>query len=220
MIPGDILKRAITLALAVAVFGFAFGVLCDTAGLSLFQASSFSLFVFTGSAQFAAVSVLSAGGTAAAAIISGVLLNLRVVPFGVALAPVLRMPLWRRMLASQLLIDESAVLALAEDDPERSRQAFWAGGIAVFILWNLATIAGAVVAGVAGDSIDNVGLDAAIPAAFLAFLWPRLAERGGQIAAAAGATIAIALVPVAPAGVPIAVASVGAVIAYLAVERS
>ena len=49
-----------------------------------------SALLFAGSAQFAATAVLAAGGGAAAAIAAGILLNLRYVPMGIALAPSLR----------------------------------------------------------------------------------------------------------------------------------
>ena len=78
--------QALSIALAVSPFSVAFGVACSEAGLSVWEALGFSTLVFSGSAQFAAVSVLSDGGTAVAAVTSGLLLNLRSLAFGVAMA--------------------------------------------------------------------------------------------------------------------------------------
>jgi len=51
--------------------------------------------------------------------------------------------------------------------------AFWATGLAVYVLWNLATLVGALGATALGDP-KTFGLDAAVGAAFLALLWPRV----------------------------------------------
>ncbi len=79
----------------------------------------------------------------------------------------------------------------------------------MFVVWNLTTVLGFVVFSNAGDLITDLGLDVAGPAAFLALLWPRLADRRQLVTAAAGATIAVAVVPVVPAGVPILMSMLG-----------
>jgi predicted branched-subunit amino acid permease len=214
----DIARRALALALAVAAYGLSFGVLCGQAGLSVAQAAGFSTVVFAGSSQLAAVGVLAAGGSVASAVVGGLLLNLRTLGFGIAISPVLGGSVGSRLLASQLMIDESAGLGLAEEDPDRARQAFWAGGIAVFVLWNAATLLGATLAGAMGDHLGTIGLDAAFPAAFLALLAPRLRDGWGRATAVLGAGIAVALVPFARPGIPIVAAALAAVV-LLAIER-
>ena len=74
-------------AVAVGAFGVTFGVLARDAGLGGLKAVVFSATTFAGSAQFAATSVLSAGGTLAAAIAAAVLLNTRYIPIGLSVAP-------------------------------------------------------------------------------------------------------------------------------------
>ncbi|WP_217914809.1 AzlC family ABC transporter permease [Miltoncostaea marina] len=202
--------------MAVGAFGLSFGVLAAEAGLGLPEAAALSSLVFAGSTQLAAVGVIAEGGTAAAAVLSGLLLAARSVAFGVALAPVLRGPLRTRLLASHLLIDESAALAAAQRGRREARRAFAAAGVAVFLLWNAGTVLGWLLT----DAIDvaTVGLDAAIPAAFVALLAPRLERPAARAAALAGAAIALALTPITAAGVPILLASLGA-LAGLAAER-
>src|SRR5439155_1570967 len=94
-------------AVAVAAFGVTFGVLARDAGLGRAEAVVFSATTFAGSAQFAATSVLSAGGTLVAAIAAAVLLNTRYIPIGLSVAPSLRGPAWKRGLRAQLVVDES-----------------------------------------------------------------------------------------------------------------
>ena len=204
---GAVVRQALSISLAVVPFGVAFGVAADQAGLTLAEAVGFSTLVFSGSAQFAAVSVLADGGTVAAAVVSGLLLNLRSIAFGVVMAPALRGPLWWRALTSQLMIDESTAVGSAQEDRRWQRYGFLAGGLGVFVFWNVATVLGASVLGSADGLIEAAGIDATIPAAFLALVWPRLMDRTQRVVAALGAAIALATAPVLPPGLPIIVAA-------------
>ena len=114
-------RQAIAISLGVVPFGLAFGVAADEAGLSTFEAAGFSVLVFTGSAQFAAVTVLGDNGTVVAAVLAGLLLNLRSLAFGMAMAPALRGSLWWRALVAQLMIDEAAAVGTVHDDPALRR---------------------------------------------------------------------------------------------------
>ena len=205
--------QALSIALAVSPFGVAFGVACSEAGLSVWAAIGFSTLVFSGSAQFAAVSVLADGGTAVAAVTSGLLLNLRSLAFGVAMAGALKGPVWWRALTSQLMIDESTAVGSVQRTDQLRRYGYLAGGLAVFVLWNLTTILGASVLSSSEQLIEDLGIDATIPAAFLALLWPRLADPAQRTIAAAGAVVALVLVPISPAGVPIIAAAAAVVLA-------
>lgn len=206
-------RRALAIAVALVPFGVAFGVLCAETGLAWWEAVGFSAIVFTGSAQFAAVGVLGEGGTVAAAVGAGVLLNLRSLAFGLVMAPVLRGSLAFRLAASQLMIDESMAVGSTARDPALRRYGYLAGGLAVFALWNLSTLAGVLLAASAGDLVTTLGVDATIPASFLALLWPRLSSRPQLRAALAGGVVALATAPVTPPGVPILLAAVGVVAA-------
>jgi predicted branched-subunit amino acid permease len=122
----------------------------------------------------------------------------------------------RRLVGAQLVIDESTAVALGNEEhgDRAGRLGFWATGLAVFALWNASTLAGAVAGKAIGDPRD-LGLDAAVPAAFLALLAPRLRGRSARLTAAAGAVVAVAVVPVVPAGVPVLVAALVPVAAVL-----
>ncbi|MDA1061576.1 MAG: AzlC family ABC transporter permease, partial [Chloroflexi bacterium] len=117
------IRSALVISAAVGVFGISFGVLAASAGLSVPKAMAMSLLVFTGASQFAAVSVVAAGGASSAAVGSGLLLALRNTAYGLALAPTLRGPAWRRALGAQLVVDETAAMALAQANADRRRVA-------------------------------------------------------------------------------------------------
>ena len=125
------------------------------------------------------------------------------------MAPALTGAVWQRALMSQLMIDESTAVGVAVTDRRLRRYGYLAGGIGVFVVWNLTTVAGFAVFSGAGDLITDLRLDAAGPAAFLALVWPRLADRRQLATAVVGAVVAVALVPIAPAGVPILASMVG-----------
>lgn len=163
--------------------------------------------MFSGASQFALVGVIGAGGGVGAAATTAILLGTRNAFYGLGLSAILRVHGLRRLLAAQLVIDESSAMAVARDDPALARLAFWATGTSVFGLWNLATLVGAVGVQALADPL-TLGLDAAAPAAFVALLAPRLRGlRPWAIALAAG-VLALALTPFVPAGVPVLAAAV------------
>lgn len=82
----------------------------------------------------------------------------------------------------------------------------------MFVLWNLGTLLGAAGAAALGDPA-RFGLDAAIPAGFLALIWPRLRDRRTLAVAGGAAAIALLLTPVLRPGIPVLIASVAAVAA-------
>lgn len=205
----ELRRQALSIAVALVPFGLAFGVLCTEAGLTWWQALGFSSLVFTGSAQFAAVGVLADGGSVAAAVAAGLLLNLRVLAFGVAMAPALTGSLPFRLAASQLMIDESMAVGSGPTDLRLRRYGYLAGGLAVFALWNASTLVGALALAGAGDLVRTLGIDATVPAAFLALVWPRLADVRQRRAALAGVVVALVAAPLLPPGAPVLLATLG-----------
>jgi predicted branched-subunit amino acid permease len=180
-----------------------------------------SVLMFTGGSQFALIGVLGGGGAAMSGTASAVLLGARNALYGARLAPVLGLRGVRRALGAQLVVDESTAVALRyePDGTRAARLGFWATGVAIFVLWNLSTLLGALLGNELGDPRD-FGLDAAAPAAFLALLWPRLHGGSSWLTAAAAVVVAIAAVPVVPAGVPVLVAALVPVAAVLTRRRS
>jgi branched-subunit amino acid transport protein len=107
------------------------------------------------------------------------------------MAPLLKVRGLKRILASQITIDESTAIALAHESKSEAdaRTGFWLTGGGIYLFWNLATLIGALGANALGDPA-KWGLDATIPAAFLGLLWPRLASASSKIVAVAAHSIA------------------------------
>ncbi|MEY3115629.1 MAG: hypothetical protein RL611_343 [Actinomycetota bacterium] len=198
------LRDSLAVAIPVGTYGAAFGAASVAAGFSILQTCLLSLLLFSGASQFAVVGVMGAGGSALSAIATGSLLGFRNGLYGLKMAPILKLRGLKKILAAQLTIDESTGVAIGQESRgvEASRYGFWATGIGVYVFWNLFTLAGAIGAQAIGDP-SAWGLDAAVPAAFLGLVWPRLIDTKTRFVAIAAALLAIALTPIAPAGVPI-----------------
>ncbi|HSO69269.1 MAG TPA: AzlC family ABC transporter permease [Arachnia sp.] len=211
-------RRGLSVGVATGLYGISFGALAVAAGLTVGQACVLSLLMFTGGSQFAFVGVVGGGGALASATAAASLLGVRNAIYGVTANAMLRPSGWRRFAAAHLTIDESIATASAAEDPVEERRGFWAGGVAVFVLWNLFTLVGALLGDALGDP-KAWGLDGAAVAAFLGLLWPRLRGRDPIAIAMVSAVVTVAVAPFVPAGIPIIVAAGVAVAMTLAQHR-
>ena len=206
LIPQPHRRDGLVLAVACGLIGLPYGVLADSAGLTMAQAVTLSVFTFAGSSQFAYVSVISGGGNPATAVGGALLLAARNALYGPVVTPVLRGGAFRRAVAAQFLTDETTAMASAQDEPNTARDAFWFTGLAIMSLWVAGTVAGVLLGGNLEDP-GAWGLDAAFPAAFVALLVPHVGTRAGKVTALVGAVIALVSVPITPAGAPILMAA-------------
>jgi len=208
-----VLRDSLAVAIPVGTYGAAFGAASIAAGFSILQTCLLSLLLFSGASQFAVVGVMGAGGSAISAIATGSLLGFRNGLYGLKMAPILKLRGIKKVIAAQLTIDESTGVAIGQEPrgEEASRYGFWATGIGVYVFWNLFTLLGALGAQAIGNP-SAWGLDAAVPAAFLGLVWPRLIDNKSRLVAITAALLALALTPIAPAGVPIITTVVIAVI--------
>lgn len=198
----QVVTQALGVGVATGAYGISFGAIATASGLTVAQACVLSLLVFTGASQFAFAGVMAAGGSPVTGAVTSVLLGSRNLFYGLAVAPLLRVRGIGRWGAAHLLIDESTAMALGREDPRQARLAFWVTGASIFCLWNLMTLIGALAGTALGDPRDY-GLDAAVGAAFLGLLWPRLDSTRARVLALTGAGAALVFVPFVAAGFPI-----------------
>ncbi len=190
------------MSLTVGAYGIAFGAAAVADHFTVLQACLLSLLLFSGASQFAVVGVMGAGGSAISAIATSTLLGSRNALYGLRLAPILNHRGIKRALGAQITIDESTGVALSQSTDEEMKKGFWYTGIGVFIFWNFFTVLGALGANAIGNP-SAWGLDAAVPAAFLGLLWPRLKAKETWAVAGTAIVLALSLAPIVPAGVPI-----------------
>ena len=213
-------RDSLSVSFTVGAYGVAFGAAAVANGFSVLQSCLLSLLTFSGASQFAVIGVIGAGGSAISGIATASLLGFRNGLYGVLMAPILKVRGFKRLVAAHITIDESTGVSLSQEarGPEAMREGFWLTGFGVFIFWNLFTLAGALGAKAMGDP-SAWGLDAAVPAAFLGLVWPRLKNSSDKLLALAAAAFAIASTPFLPAGLPIIGTAVIAVIAGLRVAK-
>ena len=201
---------SIAVGVVIGAFGAVFGVTAVAAGGSVLQACVMSALVFTGASQFSAVSVVATGGSTAAALSSSLLLAARNGVYGLTMARVLDGSLARRLGAAHLVIDETTAMATAQTTRRQQAAAFWVTGLTLFVCWNLGTLGGALL----GSEIDpkRWGLDAALPAGFVAMVWPQFKTRNGRLAGLLGALVCLVTIPFVPVGMSILCAAVAVLV--------
>lgn len=206
---GPRLARDIALVWAAdTLVGVSYGAIAVTSGFPVWSPMLLSVLVFAGAAQFMFVGIIASGGNPVAAVFAALLVNLRHLPFGFAVADLIGGSPFRRAAGSHLMIDETVAFALAQDDPQRRRTAYWVCGVGLFVGWNLGVAVGALAGTVVTDT-DAFGLDAAFPAVLLALVLPAMRDRSTRNAALLGVAVAVVTTPFLPAGLPVLLALVG-----------
>lgn len=226
------------LALGVAIYGMAFGVLAARAGMDGLGTGVMGAIVFAGSSQIIAVERLSAGAGAAAAVAAGLALNLRLLLITASLRTELAgRPWWQILLGVHLSSDENWALMHATR-ARRAREAeaaergetrrsdrvdvgYWyfiGGGAGLMAVWVGSTVLGVSVALGVPDP-QAYGLDFAFTAAFIAILrslWRGLADLLPWIGAVAATVSLSVLTPIDPVWALAAGGVGGALVAGLA----
>lgn len=214
-------RNALGIGIATGAYALSFGAISVASGLSVLQTQTLSLFMFTGASQFAFVGVIGAGGGAIIAIITAMLLGARNSLYALSLRPVLSPTRKAVPLTALLTIDETTAMSMRYNESKKaSRRAFFATGISVYVFWNIGTAFGSLGASALSDP-GILGLDAAIPAGFLALLWPRLTSGSSRenrkmwTLAIASAAVAVALIPFLRPGLPVLFSALVAVAASI-----
>ncbi|WP_010484968.1 AzlC family ABC transporter permease [Pseudomonas sp. S9] len=202
-------RDMLPMLLGAMPFGIIYGSLAVAAGLSPWQTLAMSVFFFSGSAQFIAISLVFAGSAqfiAISLLSSGVgltvlllttfVVNLRHALYSASLQPFVRhLPArWRMGLAFWLTDEAFAVVqhryALA-DQSLNKHWYFLGAALAMYSNWLLCTVIGLVF----GQSVPNLaewGLDFAMLATFIGIVVPMLRNCPQVAAALVAAAVALA----------------------------
>lgn len=199
------------LGAAVFILGLTFGALARAHGWGLFAPLACSAVVFSSSAQFTLLAVLTGGGTVAAAIAAATLINARFLSMGLSVASSLKGGRWRRSLEGQAVVDGSWVLAhLGGGRFDRARLM---GATAVqYPAWIAGTALGMLLAPTQ-HQVTALGLDLMFPAYFLVMLIDELrVSAQARYAAMMSAALAAGLVFILPGGLAIIGATAAALL--------
>jgi 4-azaleucine resistance transporter AzlC len=168
--------QALPLAIAIAAYGLSYGVLAAQANFSVAGAVVMSLLVFSGSVQMVAIAMLMAGASLASVFFTAVLLNLRNLLYGAALAEGLAPAKKWKWLLTFGVSDEPFVLGSSRFKKYGPDPLYFGVVTGTFyVAWAFSSLIGALI----GNQIDpqKWGLDLAFPITFTALLIPGLKEK-------------------------------------------
>lgn len=203
------IRKGLPFAFPTFALGASFGVLAEPV-MGEVAPIVMSIFVFAGSAQFAALGVLGAGGAAGAAIVAGLLMNARYLMMGFAIAPSLRGRALRRAVEGQAVVDASWAIA-RRPDGTFDRDVLIGATIPMATAWWTGTAVGVFGGSIIGDP-EKYGLDAIFPAFFLYLLVAEGGSRVGFVVALVGGAITLALMTVVPVGLAVLAAAAAALV--------
>ncbi|MGK8520098.1 AzlC family ABC transporter permease [Nocardia asteroides] len=207
----DTLSGIVAVCVAVGVIGISYGATAVSAGFPIWLPILLGCVVLAGSSEFLFLGIVAAGGSPIAAVLAGLLVNARHVPYGLSVPDAVGTG-WRRPLGVHLMNDESVALTIAQPDAGRRRAAYWLTGAGVLLAWPSGAAVGAVIGSVVTDT-SALGLDAVFPAVLLALVLPALRDRTTLAAVCVGTVIALATAPFLPTGLPVLLALSGLLVA-------
>ena len=152
--------------------GFACGILSKSCGLTFIEAVGMSIFLYAGSAQFIASSMILSNASIASIILSIFFVNFRHIFMSASLAPYFKgNSLLKNISIGILLTDETFLVAAAEGFNKKKINYFWMMGlnIVAYINWILATGIGVLLGSIIPD-YKVFGLDFALTAMFIGLL--------------------------------------------------
>jgi 4-azaleucine resistance transporter AzlC len=193
-------RAMVPLWLGVVPFGLAYAVIARDGGLSFVETQALSALVFAGSAQVSAAGLFGRGAGGLEIVLTTFLLNVRHVLYGVSLGRVVPMTHRQRLTAAYFLTDEAYGVAIARG--ARSFGFVLGAELSLFVVWNLATAAGALLGSVIPDP-ERLGIDFVFPIAFLALLVPLLRRRAEVVVAIVAGALAWGLAKGLPGGLPV-----------------
>ena len=206
--------------LGVVAFGIIAGVAMVASGIPPLAAMLMSLLVFAGASMVASAQLLASAAPMAVIILTTLIINLRFMMYSASLRQhFAHAPLRWRLLLGYLTADNVYGLMLQRfsDRPgDPGKMPFFLGaGIAIWLVWQLAVAAGALIgAGVPA----SWRLDFAAPLAFIAMTVPLLRDRA-MIAAALAAGITVVAAHALPLKLSVLLAAAVGITAGMLFER-
>ena len=202
----------------VVPFGLVAGAAPVEGGLGTWAGPAFSVIVFAGASQLAAINVLADGGSWIIAAIAACTINLRLLLYGASLAPhMARFSLRDRLLAAYVLTDQAYAVSIARwtAGTPPSLSYYFGGAIVLWVSWQAATLIGAFAGGLLSE---DVPLEFAVPLVFLVLLVPAVTTRPAVAAMVAGGGAAVAALELGAGGMYILIGAVVGILTGAAVE--
>ena len=199
--------------------GLALGVLGERAGLTPFQISIMSLFVFAGSGQFIAISMITAGASVSAIVATTFIVNLRHLLMSSSLAVHYNGECRKKIsLLSYCIVDETFAVNLHKlKNGKWSIETAIIASYAAFFTWVASTTAGCFFGRFIPE--NAFGLDYALTAMFISLLIFQLNGSIYTITAIIAGVVAVALSMLIPGNAYIIIATLFAATAGVIIKK-
>jgi 4-azaleucine resistance transporter AzlC len=164
----------IPLSIAVIPWGLLAGSFAIEAGLTSWESQALSAILFAGSAQLVATGMLKAGASLATMLLATFFITSRHLLYSVSMrSKISPLPLKWRLALGFLLTDELFAICGQQSDKQFDRWYALGAGLSFYLCWNLATLVG-IVAGSYIPAMNELGLEFAVAATFIAIVIPNI----------------------------------------------
>ncbi|WGS59947.1 AzlC family ABC transporter permease [Vibrio lentus] len=163
---------AMPLSIAVIPWGILAGSYAIDAGLNQLQAQAMSAILFAGSAQLVAAGMFKSGIGLGTMLLTTFFITSRHFLYSVSMRDkISHLPSRWRLLLGFWLTDELFAICSGQSQQEFNR--WYAAGVGggFYLVWNIASFVG-IVAGSQIPSLNEIGLDFAVAATFIALVFP------------------------------------------------
>lgn len=205
----------IAVAPVTLIVSITFGAASVTTGFSATSAIVMSAAMFSGAAQFAAIGIIVSGGSAFAAWAAAMLISARFGVLAVSIATRLRFSWPERFVASLILVDPNALVAIAHRQDRDARRAFWVLGLALYALFILGTAVGALSGPLLTERFAVLAIDVALPSFLAGLVVQSMRTHETRAAPLLGIVIAIAVLGFASPEIAILAAPAGTLVLLL-----
>lgn len=218
----DAIVDTLPLAIAVIPWGILTGALAIKIGLTPLYAQMLSLLVFAGAAQLSAMTLISGGASTIAIFGTTFAISARHLLYSIVFREhVMRLPLRWRLMIAFVLTDEMFAVSQAHTKRSGAFSASYAvvSGVTFYVIWNLSTLLG-IIGGDTVKNLDQLGLDFAIIATFIAMTFDQLRNTPIAMSIIVSGILAVFLKPVFSDSYIILAAIAGMCVGYLVESRS
>ncbi|ENX34036.1 hypothetical protein F889_02700 [Acinetobacter colistiniresistens] len=203
----NLIKAISLISIATGIVGISLGSVAASFNIPIWIPMMLSLTVLAGAAEFTFVGMIATGANPIFAALTGILINLRHLPFGLSVASFIEKNA-SRFIACHIMNDESVMFGLSQQEDESKRKAYWMCGLGICILWPIGVLIGYILSKNIPD-IYIFGIDAAFPAILFALILPMLRNRTTRNRVFLGTTLSLASIPLLPTGLPVLVSMFG-----------
>ncbi len=179
------------LSIAVIPWGLLAGSYAVESGLTIIESQALSAILFAGSAQLVATGMIKAGASLTTMLLATFFITSRHFLYSVSMrSKVSPLPLRWRLALGYLLTDELFALCGQQSDKQFDRWYALGAGLSFYLFWNIVTFIG-ILAGNYIPSMNELGLEFAVAATFIAIVIPNV--KTSPVLAAVVASLVIAV---------------------------